>query len=904
MKLADDCKACRLHQGRTNIVWGQGNDDAPIFLFGEGPGELEDKYGVPFVSYAPAGQEFERFLHMNGILRHNQCYVTNTCKCRPPKNRDPKPDEAAICSKKFLYQELKIVQPKIIGAIGRFATRVFIPGAEMERIHGIPHQCYFKDLGPFTVIPIYHPAAGLRDPEKMLRTLYDFKSLADVFRGRSPNAHMADEFDGQENYRRVSDPFMVRLELEGEYVVAVDTETVRGKAWCLTLSTRPGRGILIRSDQIECLKVVAAHLSNPDVLTVLHNALFDLGILAQMGIRPTRYVDTMVMAYLLQAEPQGLKDLAYRHAGMIMEDYNDLVREISAEKYYNYLWNALQFKWPDVLPVMELQKDGPHLRQPQNMTKRIQGILKAVEKYHDRGVAIDRWKKIDPDEGKDLVEEELGPPQEGAIDEADARDPKRVTRYACRDADATLRVFPTLLQKILVLGLGDTLDTDVATIPMVDDMQRAGLEVDLPHFRTISSYFEEKATEIQVLVNNIAGHPVNLASPDQVKTLIFDELKLNEGPTREVHKGSVVKWAKQREKKPRSTGKKTLGRLRKYHPVIAHIESFRQYHKLKNTYADKIPTFMADDGRVHPSFRITRTATGRLSSFDPNIMAQPVRTKEGLMIRNGYVARKGCSFVSNDYSQIEMRILADQSQDPLLLDIFRTGKDIHALTASKMFGVPLEQVDELKHRYPAKRVGFGIVYGITAKGLLEQFLQEGLDTWTEESCQDVINAWFDVYKGARSYMDDVAEFAYENGYVKDLWGRIRFIPNVRAANRQKAAEGLRMAGNAPIQMGAQGVIKKAMGALVPVYRDMLRRGLWVWPLIQIHDDLVFEIEDKALGMATTLIKTTMENVVSLSIPIRVDSKKGKRWGSLEKYDPLEDLNQTPDEYMWESLKAA
>jgi len=253
--------------------------------------------------------------------------------------------------------------------------------------------------------------------------------------------------------------------------------------------------------------------------------------------------------------------------------------------------------------------------------------------------------------------------------------------------------------------------------------------------------------------------------------------------------------------KPDSTDDKALTRLSKYHPIPQLIRDYRAYNTLLTRYALPMPKFTNGDGRVHTTFRFTRTTTGRLSSTAPNLMAQPVRSDEGKKIRNGFVAAPGCTLLSSDLSQIEFRVCAHDSQDKELMGIFWRNEDIHAQTASRIFGIPVDQIDEMKHRYPSKRVGFGVLYGLGPEGLQEQLVLSGLSAteWTIDRCEELIRAWFDVYRGVRAYMSDVRAFAARNGYVADMWGRRRYVPGVFAADKVAREEAFRQAGNAPIQ---------------------------------------------------------------------------------------------------------
>lgn len=242
-------------------------------------------------------------------------------------------------------------------------------------------------------------------------------------------------------------------------------------------------------------------------------------------------------------------------------------------------------------------------------------------------------------------------------------------------------------------------------------------------------------------------------------------------------------------------------------------------------------------------------------------------------------------FVSNDLSQIEMRVLGDQSGDPLLIDIFRNDRDIHSITASNIFKVPVDQLDEMKHRYPAKRVGFGVVYGITKEGLREQLLMIGLDPnyWSLARCQELIDEWFALYHDVELYMQDLVAFAIRHGYVVDMFGRRRYLETIRSSSKYARLEAARQAGNMPIQSGAAGIFKAGMRELIPIYKDFLDRGYYIRPVLPIHDDLVFEVEEDLVPIWVPLQQDCMEHAVTLKVPIKSDAKVGKIWGKMEKY---------------------
>jgi len=741
----------------------------------------------------------------------------------------------------------------------------------MELLHGIPrpvnllgHEC--------TWIPTYHPAAGLHSPELMIMFQCDMVMVGKVIKGEIEPHPPVDKWEGKENYDQVISLAGVANITEGASIIAIDTEWAKGKPWCLSFSVIPGESHVIMADQKPALDALNAAVNYGDTITIIQNALYDLPVLARMGIWPRKVADTMVMAYLLQNEPQGLKPLAFRHCGMKMSSYPEMVGNATRKKAIAYLERVMEMEWPNPAPVLEWKKGEPHVRQPQNIKRKIQRVLSAIEAGKDIE-PYNSWRKMsDTGQAESVL---------GVLEEADLSDIPRdkAIWYSARDADATIRIYPILWERILSLGLEGTFWRDMAALPMVVDMMANGMPVSLPAFSSLSDYFQGRMDLIQRKMQLTIGHllggkAINPASYLQMSTLIYDRLELH------------LKGGKFKSKKG-ATNKSTAGDiLKRYihlHPSVQDIMDWREYQKLKTSYADAIPKLVSPDGRIRTTLRITRVATGRLSSSKPNLMAQPTRSEEGRKVRDCYVAGEGNVFLSGDYSQVEMRVAANDSKDETMMGIFWRGEDIHAITASRMFGVPIPQLDEMKHRYPAKRVGFGILNLITAEGLQRELTVGGAEGWSISDCEEMIRSWFDIYRGIATYMKANGEQAKRYGYVRDMWGRIRYIPGIRSTNRWIRIEAERQAGNAPIQMGAQGVIKEAMGQLVPVYRSLSEIGV-IEPLIQIHDDIVYMVEENILDIAVMEIRNIMENVAprDFIIPLEVDFKEGRRWGSLKK----------------------
>ncbi len=862
-----DCHDCPLRNGAKQVVWGHGPDTASVMFVAEGPGKNEDLKGRPMVGQS--GDELDKYCRDVGIDRY-ECFVDNVVKCRPPNDRDPKPEEVGACAA-HLTRAIEHVLPKVIVAVGAVATRGFLgEQASLEMVHGIPFHITPLDgmeeqNYETIVLPMYHPAYALRETKMMAIIQDDFKVLAKLLRGEAVIGGVQDEYP-QTDYRIV-DPTIREWE-KSFGMVAVDTETygLYGAPWCMSYSMFPGMGRVIMADDVEALAAFAQWVADPDTTTILHNALYDLPVLAQMGIFPAKVVDSMVGAYNLQRLPQGLKALAYRLAGMEMGTYADQVAPATREKALVYLAEVVLCQWPSPEPLLTWDKGEPHIKQPQNIRLKATRILKDTnEKGAD---PWERWHNIDLDEGRGMVEAKLGPMIPGYLSDIPL---EQAVHYAAQDADATLRVWPIIQGMLADAELEDVFDTDVAIIPMISDMMTTGMLVDKPQLAEFSAELGKAMDKLTgEISSHIHGAYINPDSPKQVSELLFDTLKLK--PGKKTKGGAYY-----------STDDEIIGALRDAHPVVAPILKYRELSKIKGTYTDPLQLQADENSRVHTTLRNTRTATGRLASADPNQTNVPVRTELGRRVRKAFLVRPGHVLMSQDYSQIEMRVEAHVSQDKEMIGVFLRDEDIHTFTAAKMFGIRTEDVLEKEHRYPAKRVGFGVLFHIGAEHLLALLEEYGCEGWDVVSVQKLIDEWFLLYSGVKAHLEGVYREARRYGYVRDMFNRMRLVPEVKSAHQRIVQAGERQAGNMPAQGGAQGVIKRAMADLTHIYKQLQAEGHHVSPLIQIHDDLVYEVGEDILPLVAPLFAAVMESAVKLRVPIKVETKTGPNWSELVKY---------------------
>lgn len=872
------CIQClNLAHSRRKICWGTKFNNTGIWnsepegmVCAESPGIEEDKFGEPLIG--KSGKEGRHHLMINGIASRG-VILDNICKCRASENgkdRPPTLQEIKSCTTKWLIPEIIRIKPRWIISMGRISTQFFLGNVDISDVHGIPRTIDFHGLS-IIIIPTYHPAAGLHDPDKMLLFNMDMHVAGEVIRGKIAPHPPIDAFAGTEDYREIRDedienePYLT--ELESADTVAIDTEFARNAPWCLSFSIKPGTSRVVMADQAKVIGLLNEKLSSPETLTICHNLIYDWPVLLKMGINIGKPACTMVMAYLLQTEPQGLKALAYRHCGMLMTDYSEMVggaTEQFAEEYVNIV---AALDWPDPESKLEWKDGVPKVRKPQNIKKKALRILKKGKDF------ASSWKAIK--DGTEEIEQAIGKLQEGELCDIPFQE---ALFYSGRDADSTVRIFPILWERICALGLEDTFWRDMRIMPMLIDMMRYGIAIDKSAFSALKGYFQVQVENIQDQIQKQVGHffgskQINPGSYPQMGKLLYDDLKLHEQGGR--HK------AKTRSKTDKPTSDDVLKRYLDLHPVVDNILEWRKYKNLCDKFLTPLPLMADTENRIHATFQLTRTSTGRLSCKSPNLMQMPTRTEEGKMVRDCFIASDGFVFLSGDFAGIEMRCAGGCAKDERMLKLVLEGKDIHKHTASDMFGIPVDEVDEMKHRYPAKRVGFGILNLISATGLQRELTISGVH-FTVEECERMIKAWFNIYKGIAAYIKESGQMAKRYGYVRDMWGRVRYIPGIKSVNSWIRMEAERAAGNFPIQSGAQGIVKEAMGRLTPFYRsygDALR------PIIQIHDDLVWEVREDILDEVIPQIKSIMEGAAPawFPMPLEVDFKAGRLWGSLKKY---------------------
>jgi DNA polymerase-1 len=429
--------------------------------------------------------------------------------------------------------------------------------------------------------------------------------------------------------------------------------------------------------------------------------------------------------------------------------------------------------------------------------------------------------------------------------------------YACEDADITFQlktVFEPKLKETNTLELFEKIE--VPLVPVLASMEAEGVKVDIPTLRDYSNQLEKEILELEKEIHQQAGQKFNIASPKQMGEILFEKLNITENP-------------KKTKTKQYSTAEDVLQKLLNKHPIIQSILDYRSLTKLKSTYVDTLPNMVNQrTGRIHTSYNQAVAATGRLSSDKPNLQNIPIRTERGREIRKAFIPRSDkYTLLSADYSQIELRIIAELSGDEGMIEAFRQGLDIHSATASKVYNVPLEEVTKDMRRN-AKMVNFGIVYGISAFGLSERLnIPRG-------EARHIIDQYFDKYPGIKSFMNNTILSARENGYVETIMGRRRYIRDINSANAVVRGFAERNAINAPIQGSSADMIKIAM---INIHNAISEQGLKSKMILQVHDELIFDVHKDELEKVKPVIYDLMRTAIPMKVPVLVEMNTGDNW---------------------------
>ena len=434
--------------------------------------------------------------------------------------------------------------------------------------------------------------------------------------------------------------------------------------------------------------------------------------------------------------------------------------------------------------------------------------------------------------------------------------PEAIYKYACEDADITLQLKEVLEKELKENGAEKLFyEIEMPLVPVLAYMEKNGVRVDTEALKETSRHFTARMKQIEEEVHQLAGGEFNISSPKQVGEVLFDKLK-------------IVAKAKKTKTGQYVTSEEVLESLRSKHPIVEKILDYRGLKKLLSTYIDALPLLInPETGKIHTSFNQTVTATGRLSSSNPNLQNIPIRNEDGKEIRKAFIPEEGCEFFSADYSQIELRIMAHLSGDTNMIEAFREGDDIHAATAAKVYKISLEEVTR-EQRSKAKTANFGIIYGISVFGLAERM------NVPRSEAKELIEGYFQTYPQIKEFMDKSIEKARKNGYIETVFGRKRFLPDITSHNAVVRGYAERNAINAPIQGSAADIIKVAM---VNIYHRFLEENLRSKMILQVHDELNFSVYPEEKEKVQQIVIEEMEKAYAMQVPLRADCGWGKNW---------------------------
>ena len=453
------------------------------------------------------------------------------------------------------------------------------------------------------------------------------------------------------------------------------------------------------------------------------------------------------------------------------------------------------------------------------------------------------------------IEELIGPKGKNQKNMRDLP-PNEVYKYACEDADVTLKLKNVLEGELAENGVKDLFEEiEMPLVPVLAYMERNGVRIDTEALKETSRHFTARMNQIEEEVHQLAGTNFNIASPKQVGEILFDKLK-------------IVEKAKKTKSGQYVTSEEVLESLKGKHEIVGKILEHRGLKKLLGTYIDALPQLInPKTGRIHTSFNQTVTATGRLSSSNPNLQNIPVRNEDGKEIRKAFIPDDGCEFFSADYSQIELRIMAHLSEDPHMIEAFNEEQDIHAATAAKIYKEPLEGVTR-EQRSKAKTANFGIIYGISVFGLAERLNVD------RKEAKALIDGYFETYPHVREYMDKSIRSAREKGYIETIFKRKRYLPDINSHNAVVRGYAERNAINAPIQGSAADIIKVAM---VRIYQRFMKEGIRSKMILQVHDELNFSVLPEEKEKVKQIVISEMESAYKMKVPLRADCGWGKNW---------------------------
>lgn len=839
----------------------QGPVPSRLMFVSERPGYEEVR--ARQLGVGPPGVELWHRLDTAGAPDQREWYYTKLVKTF--SQDAPTPSEVLLGGAE-LRKEIAEVQPKLIVGAGQTVTRWLLGAdANLDAVHGLVHwskrtRCH--------VIPIIHPNAALKQPGAFMSAFVDDCEAV----ARAANGVM---YGGVLAAHEVKAPDTTVRKSEGDFFVigqkrppkvefvGMDTEGYVEAPECVSVSRNGEASVSLASE------LTGVRSFDKNLALSFHNATHDIRVLEAIGIKVHQFHCTMLMAFLLDEHVQGLKPLAYRHCHLRLDDYDSLIAPLDDRRVAEALTSYIR-RWEPARRRVERLKGKRKAEAKRTIPKAVAAAMRLLANPSGSEDALRaRWQR-----SVFAPAVPLPKPTTWADLPRDVGE-----HYAKADAIAHEALCRAFLPKLRELKVERAYEIDRAVLPMVARMETVGVQIDVPGLQALSAELAADYAKTEAEIEQLIGYKVNPKASEDVSELLFGKLGVT--PTMLTKSGSHY-----------TTQDKYLLARKKEHSVIELILAGREAWKMKSTYCDKLPRLVSADGRYHPDFAYTRTASGRLA--ESILLLIPKHSpKWGKKIRACFKAAPGRVLVSVDLSQIEMRTMADNSGDEVLTQVFLTGGDVHADTAHRMLGAPAakKDQDESLHRLPAKTLNFGVLMGMTQFGLLDQLHSHGQLQWQIDPCTDeekaqgklstveFLHDWFEGHQGVKAFVARKKREAKRTGYIRDMWGARVRLDAIHCTDERRVREAERQAHAIPIQAGADRISKQWMARVWHEVVLPARGKFYCEPWCRAHDDLILEVDE---SHATDVKKALLGLVPQcLSVPVLADGKIGADWGALK-----------------------
>lgn len=882
---------------------------SPIMIIGEAPGRKEAELLTPFVG--PSGKLLDTYLSHSNLPSLRDTYRTNLIKLYQEGNPDPT-SELITDYTPTLLREIAEQQPKFIFSVGRHSTEWFLGSIpDMETIHGIPHKLTRSDLPSCVrdsiLIPLFHPAGGLWNYERRSLIRYGYELAGkwfDRFSRNLPIHFREDNLSGCEFYQDATGG-EIEVELFGPKeeifekpsIIGLDTEGTPDNPWSIQISLFPGQGLLLRRSQKDFrrgIEAISRYLWKYRPIIAMHQAstpvcsCYDVVMCRAMGLELSGlpWFDTMWWAFISRLESQSNKTLCERWQGMEMVDYQTTIGNIGRDKQIDYLARALDISTSFPKPDKRREKLNTGLwkeTQPKHIKTTIDRILSDItnnklDKDENPPDPHKRWKGLldsNPQQVR-LVESLLGKMPTGSLSDIPL---SQATIYACKDSDGALRNALTFMNLNSTDPRLDSLMREgMAYLPYVETIQRNGMPVSISKIRTL---YKEMDDELDPLLHELSteywdGEPFNPNSRPQVAALCR---RLGIKPALRTPTGAA------------STSKKSIEEWRFTNPAISLVFECRERAHNRDTYCADVISRIPDNWdesandllTIHANFNATKIPTRRLAASNPNILGIPVRTELGRRVRHCYIAPPGKIICSFDLSGVEVRCLAHLSRDPILMDVFFRGVNVHKDTAMRLFGLSdISQVTDMQ-KAVAKTINFLIIYGGGASNLFDQFRSNNIRGYNLQDCKKFRQDWFKIYKGVDRYVKKVIAESKQTEYSEENYsGMIRYLPGINSGENSVESEEGRIAVSEKVQGLATTMLRNSTNYVMPQLQILADCGELdpEFFRLSVHDELVFIVNKGEEEILEPLVihALTKKSGIDLIVPVEAESHFGYTWG--------------------------